>query len=138
MRSKIVTGSVFISNATARPPSCEVEELASVPGWSRITNGSAAQLGREIESAGWTFFYMAGEIRSTSMGRDDSARTERSLRHLINGASLGHCNCLQITDIKRRSFVGMPYVSLIGQARHIQKSPFLTDRSKSFPGMPEA
>ena len=138
MKAKIVAGLVFISDATTRPPSCELEKLASVPGWSCVTNYSGTELGREIESAGWTFFYMAGDIRSTSFGRDDTARTERSLRRLLKGVALGRCNCLQITDIQRRSFRGMPYVSLIGHARHIQRGRLFDATSNSvFPGMLE-
>jgi hypothetical protein len=137
MEPKIVSGSVFISDGAARPPSCEVEKLTSVPGWGCVTNYSPAELGREVESDGWTFFYMAGEIRSTSFGRDETARTERSLRRLLGAAALGPCNCLQITDVKRRSFAGIPYVSLIAHARHLQKSRFFEAKPHStFPGMP--
>jgi hypothetical protein len=135
MRTKIVRGSVFISDATARPASCEVEKLSLVPGWGCVTNHGDAEL--PGDSAGWTFFYMAGEIRSTSSGRNDQARTERSLRCLLGAAGSGPSKCLQITDINRRSFAGIPYVSLVARARDIPKSRFCNERPNStLPGMP--
>ena len=83
---------------------------------------TSAQLDRELESAGWTFFYMAGEIRTRGFGFNDESRTDRAVAHVINAVKLEKCNCLEITQIRRRSLLGLPYMSVVAHARHIQKS----------------
>jgi len=88
-----------------------------------------AELGKEIENAGWTFFYMAGEIRTSGFGFNDQSRTDRAVAHVIDAVKREKCNCLEITQMRRRSFLGLPYTSLVAHARHIQRSRSFHDLS---------
>jgi hypothetical protein len=65
---------------------------------------------------------MAGEIRTSGFGFNDQSRTARAVAHVINVVRRENCNCLEITQMRRRSFVGLPYTSLVAHARHIQRS----------------
>jgi hypothetical protein len=91
-------------------------------GWSSIREFTSAQLGREFENAGWTFFYMAGELRTSGFGFNEKSRTDRAVTHLIDAVKRQHCNCLEIDEIRRRSFLGLPYTSVVAHVRHIQRS----------------
>ena len=122
MTDTIRVGAMLIEDGIPTPESLVVETKPYSPGWSSITNSSSAQLGREIESAGWTFFYMAGEIRTRGFGFNDQSRTDRAVAHVMEAVKLQNCNCLEITEIRRRSFLGLSYTSLIAHARYIQRS----------------
>lgn len=37
----------------------------------------------------------------------------------------GRLNCLEISQIAAKSFLGLPYVAVVGHARHIQESLYL-------------
>jgi hypothetical protein len=91
-------------------------------GWSFIINFTSAQLGRAFENAGWTFFYMAGELRTSGFGFNEKSRTYRAVTRLIDVVKRHHCNCLEIDEIRLRSFLGLPYTSVVAHARHIQRS----------------
>jgi hypothetical protein len=55
---------------------------------------------------------MAGEIRRSGFGFHEQSRTDRAVAHLIDAVKRQNCNCLEITQIRRRSFLGLPYTSL--------------------------
>src|SRR5689334_6509726 len=122
MTDRIRTGTMIIEDATLTPESLVVDTEPYSAGWSIIPKSTSAQLGRQLESAGWTFFYMAGEIRTRGFGFNDHSRTDRAVAQAVDAAKLENCNCLEITQMRRRSFLGLPYTSVVAHARHIQKS----------------
>jgi hypothetical protein len=129
MTENIRVGTMLLEDGTPIPKSMVVATESYSAGWSSIFQSSSAQLGKELESAGWTFFYMAGEIGTTGFGFDDRSRTDRAVSHLIDAVKRQHCNCLEITEMRRRSFLGLPYTSLVAHARHIQRSRSFHDLS---------
>src|SRR5437868_9847774 len=122
MTGRIWVGTMLIEDGTHTPESLGVGTERYSAGWSSIMKSTSAQLGRELESAGWTFFYMAGEIRTSGFGFNDQSRTDRAVAHVMDAVKLQNCNCLEITEIRRRSFLGLSYTSLVAHARHIQRS----------------
>jgi hypothetical protein len=129
MTDTIRVGAMLIEDGVPTPESLVVDTKSYSPGWSSITNSTSAQLGREIEDAGWTFFFMAGEIRTRGFGLNDQSRTDRAVAHVMSVVRLQNCNCLEITQIRQRSFLGLPYTSLVAHARHIQRSRAFQDPS---------
>lgn len=129
MTDRIRAGTMIIEDDTDTPESIAVDTELYSAGWATIVKSTSAQLGRELESAGWTFFYMADEIRTCGFGFSDQSRTDRAVAHVVDAAKLQNCNCLEITQIRRRSFLGLPYTSVVAHARHIQKSHRFQDLS---------
>src|SRR6202035_4840976 len=99
MTDTIRVGTMFIEDGTPTPESLVVGTEPYSPGWSSISKSTSAQLDRELENAGWTFFYMAGEIRTSGFGFNDQSRTDRALAHVMDAVKLQNCNCLEITQI---------------------------------------
>jgi hypothetical protein len=129
MTDRIRVGTMLIADGTHTPESLVVSTEYYSAGWSSITKSTSAQLGKELESAGWTFFYMAGEIRTSGFGFNDQSRTARAVAHVINAVRRENCNCLEITQVRRRSFLGLSYTSLVAHARHLQRSRSFHDLS---------
>lgn len=129
MTDRIRVGTMLIADGTHMPESLVVDIEGYSAGWSSIMGSSSVQLGKEIEHAGWTFFYMAGEIRTSGFGFNDQSRTARAVAHVIRAVKRENCNCLEITQMRRRSFLGLSYTSLVAHAKHIQKSRSFHDPS---------
>jgi hypothetical protein len=122
MTDRIRAGTMIIEDGTVTPESLVVDTEPYSAGWSTIAKSTSAQLGRELESAGWTFFYMADEIRTRGFGFNDQSRTDRAVAQAVDAAKLENCNCLEVTQMRRHSFLGLPYTSVVAHARHIQQS----------------
>jgi len=131
MTNRIRAGAVLVEDRIRSPELLIASIERYSAGWSIIVKSSAAQLGKELESAGWTFFYMAGEIRMRGFGLNDESRTNRAIARVADAVKRRNCNCLEISQIRRRSFLGLPYTSVVAHARHIQKSRCFQDVSNA-------
>lgn len=122
---RIRPGTMLLEDGTRTPESFVLNSEPYSIGWSLIIDATAAQLGRNLEGAGWTFFYLAGLISANGFGLSDQSRTDRAMAHLIETIKLQHFNCLEITQVRRVSFLGLPYTRVVARARHIQRSRIL-------------
>jgi hypothetical protein len=129
MTDSIRTGTMLIKDGIAMPESLVVGTEHYSAGWSSVIGATSSELDKQIEDAGWTFFYMAGEIHTTGFGFNDQSRTDRAVAHVIDAVKRENCNCLEITQMRRRSFLGVPYTSLVAHSRHIQRSRRFYDQS---------
>jgi hypothetical protein len=112
----IEPGTILIEQGTRLPESLRLETGPNWDDW-----GTAANLEKELDSAGWTLFFMAGEIKSSSFGFNKQNRVDAAVKRLIASAKRQKCNSLEIGSVSERSFLGVPYVSVSAHWRHIQK-----------------
>jgi hypothetical protein len=118
----ITRGTLLIEKGTPVPGSFRIGTELYPNAWMPVTtNQHFHDFETELTTAGWTFFYMAGEIRTIAFGFDKRKVIDAALRRLMASARLQKCNCLEIDQVLTRSFLGMPYVSVSAHSRHIQK-----------------
>jgi hypothetical protein len=127
-KQTVMTGTLLVQDGTPLPEAFVIETAAQTAGWSAIENSSGARLGRGLETAGWTFFYLADEIRVRGFGFEEPSRLHRAVRKVIQAVQRQGCNCLEITQVHRKSFLGLPSVNMVAHARHIQRSRCFHDR----------
>ena len=124
-------GSLFIREDTLLPGGLIIETEAFIPGWRAVRNCDGYRLGRKIEEAKWNFFYVAGEVRAVVLGRDGPSALRRALRSILGKPVARKFNSLEITGTRSRWFLGIPFVSVTANFRHIQQGLAL-DPSNDF------
>ena len=118
----IKPGTILIEKGTLSPRFFQLEDDAYPNAWMSVTHGfSPHELEKELDAAGWTFFYMASAIRMTAFGFDRARMIQAALKRLITNVRQQKCNCLEIDGVATHSLLGMPYVSVSAHPRHIQK-----------------
>ena len=118
----ITPGTILIEKGTFLPQSWRLETESYPSTWMSVKNHfDPHEVDKELATAGWTFFYMAGGIRTTAFGLDRQKMIHAALKRLIAKVRLQKCNCLEIDEVATHSFLGMPYVSVSAHSRHIQK-----------------
>jgi len=122
MTDAIKTGTILIETSALMPASVVLGPESSTSGWSLVAHQGLNELDTVIGKAGWTFFFMAGEIKVTAFGVDTEAAVRRAMKRVITNVTSQNCNCVEITDVSRKSFLGMPYVNISAHSRHIQRS----------------
>lgn len=125
MTGTIKTGAILIEEGALMPESLRFESEPYSNGWRAVNNLDGYGLGRKIREAGWTFFYMAGEIRASVFGFDGEKALRRAVNRLLANLKAEKFNCLQITQVAAKRFLGLPYVTVSAHQRHIQESMFL-------------
>jgi len=89
-------------------------------GWAAVQSARQA-FEKEVREAGWTFFFMAGEIQATVFGFDRQKTLRTALKRLIANVKSQNCNSIEITQVTGKSFLKLPYVSVSAHPRHLQK-----------------
>lgn len=112
-------GSVFVETGTNLPDGVTLQTGGLTANWNSPTLEGVA-LKTEVEKAGWTFFFMAAEIHKHAFGFDQGNRERAALGRVIEDVQTQNCNCVEITGLVNKSFLGVPYVSITAHARHIQ------------------
>jgi len=119
---RIAPGLILIATSAPIPQTVRLESDSNGVGWTTVTGTSnAKQLEQNLTNAGWSFFFMAGKIRTIAFGFNRQSMLEIALKRLMARVKTQKCNCLEIDAVAMRSFLGIPYVSISAHARHIQK-----------------
>jgi hypothetical protein len=125
MADAIKAGTVFVREGVLLPESARFEGAPYSDAWKTVTDLDGYGLDRKIREAGWTFFYMAGEITASVFGFDREKTLGRAVSQVLAKIKSEKCNCLEITQVVPRHFLGLPYVTLFAHRRHIQEGNFL-------------
>ena len=115
-------GTILIERDALRPQCFQLEDDPQPNAWPSVKHRlTPHELEKELTGTGWTFFYMAGQIKTTAFGFNRAKTIGAALRRLIRNVRLQKCNCLEIDGVQTHSFLGVPYVTLSAHPRHIQK-----------------
>ena len=137
MAQTIEVGTLFIKDGTHLPETLPVESEPYLKGWSRVKSLSCSALDRKLSEVGWAFFYMSGEVNVMAFGSNSEKTIRRAVGKVIASMRSGRFNCLEISRVEAKSFLGLPYVTVAGHPRHVQESIYLF-QAKSTPASPPA
>jgi hypothetical protein len=129
---------LFIRENTILPGGLLIETETFLPGWRVVRNCDGYRLGRKIEEAKWNFFYVAGEVRAIVFGRVGPASLRRAVRSILAKPEARKFNSLEVTGIYAKWFLGIPFVSVRANFRHIQQSLAMDPSNDLTPKAPAA
>jgi hypothetical protein len=122
---RIEAGNILIKDSAVLPKELQIESEPCMPGWSLVKDFDGHGLDRAVRQAGWTFFRLAGEIRTIVLGIDERSMIRRAIKQIVTNPRSKKFNSLEIIRVASKRFLGVPYVSVNAQSRHIQESLFL-------------
>ena len=125
MPDTITAGKILMREGTELPGAVRLENEPYAAGWRLVKNLDGYGLGRKIHEAGWTFFCLAGDIKAITFGIDEQQMVRRAVKRILAKVETGKFNCLEITQVANRRFLGVPYASVSARSRHIQEGVFL-------------
>ena len=107
------------------PETMRFESESCLPGWRLVKDLDGCGLDRKIRDAGWTFVCLAGQIGATVFGLDEQKTARRALEQILANLESAELNCLEIMRVASETskrFLGVRYVTVSAQSRHIQAS----------------
>ena len=125
MTDAFKVGTVLFEEGTLLPDCLQLENESCSNGWRAVRNLGSCGRDRKIRAAGWTFFFLAGEVKASVFGFDAERTTLRAIKRVLANPKSEKFNCLEITQVALKRFLGVPYVSVSAHWRHIQESMFL-------------
>jgi len=101
----------------------EIEPYAG--GWSVVRGINGSALDREVHAAGWNFFFMAAEVKTMFLGSLETTKVRNAMRRILGKVKPESFNCLEVTGIMAKTFLGIRYATVAAHSRHIQQSCYL-------------
>src|SRR6266851_7010548 len=103
---------ILIREDTPLAANLPIETEPFLPGWRLVKDLDRSTLARNIEGANWNFFYLAGEIRATVLGRDRPGTLRRAVRRVLAKQEGQKFNSLEITRVVSKRFLGIPFTNV--------------------------
>ena len=103
----------------------EILALESEPyleNWRVVKSLDSSALDRKIHAAGWNFFFLAAEVKVMFFGAIGATRIRGALKRILRKIAQQNFNCLEVTGIVAKRFLGVPYATISAHSRHIQQS----------------
>lgn len=125
MSAKTTSVTILIKENALLPAGLVLETETFLPGWRAVRNLDGHGVSRKIAGAQWNFFFLAGAIRATVIGREGPATVRRAVKLILAKQPSQKYNALQIAKVVARSFLGIPYVRVSAYSRHIQEDIYL-------------
>ena len=122
MTAKVQVGSILIDD---RPRITQILALKSESysgNWSLVEAFDGFSLDRKIHAAGWSFFFMAAEVKVRVFGAIGARKIQGALKRILEKVKPQNFNSLEVTGIVAKHFLGVPYVTVFAHSRHIQQS----------------
>ena len=130
MAIEIQTGKFLIHESALLPNALWLDRTDRWNGWCTVNGMSGNELDRTIRESGWTFFFLAGEVKASVLGAEPEKAMRKALQRVLADQESEKFNCLEITSVTRKRFLGLHLVSVSAHWRHIQESMFLSRRER--------
>ena len=95
--------------------------------WNLVKGLDSFALDRKIHAAGWNFFFMAAEVKVMFFGALGAKKIQNALRRILRKVRERDFNCLEVTGVVAKRFLGVPYATVSAHSRHIQQTCYLDD-----------
>ena len=125
MAKKIDAGTILIKEGTLLPERFQLESEPYSKGWRLVENLLGPGMDRQLFETGWSLFDIADEVRATAVGSDLEKTTRRAVKKVTTQMKSDRLNCIEITHVARKRFLGLPYLAVSAHPRHVQESMFL-------------
>jgi hypothetical protein len=130
------TGTILIRRGTLLPPGLVLESEVFLPGWNVVRKLDGYALARKLHQFNWNFFYLAGEIRMTVIGRSGDAAVRKAVEQILARPKSRKYDSLEITNVVSTRFLGVPCVKVFAHSRHIQEGRYLAPARDAFLEIP--
>jgi len=120
MSSQVQVGSILVKNQAANVEGLAIESEPYIKNWSLISFLNGRDLDRRVRATNWSFFFLAETKKERFIGeRSESGMSKALTRILAKGDEQGF-NCLEVTEILDKRFLGIRYTTIVAHCRHLQ------------------
>jgi len=127
MGDEIQAGSILIEDGARVPKFLRSESAPFSNGWRLVTSLDGHGLRRKLREAGWTFVPAAGEIKATAVGFGRQQTAHRAFKRGFAKPGNRMFNCLEITQVILKRFLGLLHVMVTARPRYLQEGAFQSE-----------
>ncbi len=122
MTPTVQVGTILIEDESGLAQVFKLKSESYSGNWSVLQGHDSNALDRQIHAAGWNFFFVADEVKVMFFGVIGAQRVQNGLRRILKKVKHQNFNCLEVTGIQAKRFLGIHYATVSAHSRHIQQS----------------
>jgi hypothetical protein len=125
MTPNVQVGTILIEDRPLVTRIFDLENESYSRNWNVVKAIDGVALDLKIRAAGWSFFFMAGEVKATVFGSLAANNIQKALKRIFSKMRKQNFNCLEVTKMVEGHFLGVPYITVCTHPRHIQQGCWL-------------
>jgi len=125
MTATVQVGTILVEQGPVMAGALGLQSEPYSANWGLVKALDGLALDRKIHAAGWSFFFMAAEVKVMFFGAIGAKSLQNALQRMLKKVKPLNFNCLEVTGIVGKRFLGVPYTVVSAHSRHIQKSCYL-------------
>ena len=125
MTATVQAGTILIEDRALMAETLGLQSEPYSAHWGVVKALDGLALSRKIQAAGWNFFFMAAQVKVMFIGAIETESIRKAVGRMLGKLKLMDFNCLEVTGIVTRRFLGVPYTVVSAHSRHIQQSCYL-------------
>lgn len=102
-------------------PRLDLESVAYLRQWRSVKTLDSSSLGRALDAVGWHLFFVAGQVTTVAFGLHGEKSLQKAVHRIAAQVRALNLNCLELTQITNKHFLGMPYIAISARSYHIQQ-----------------
>ena len=120
MNAQIQVGSILVENRAAKVDALAIESEPYVKNWSLLSFLNGRDLDRRVRATNWSFFFLAEAKRARFFGNKSGTGMFKALTRILAEGRTQSFNCLEVTEILDKHFLGIHYTTIVAHCRHLQ------------------
>jgi hypothetical protein len=125
MTQEVQVGTILIRENSVAARAIGFQSQPYSATWGLVKALDTLALDRKIHAAGWNFFFMAAQVKVTFFGAIEAKNIKNAVTRMLGKLNPTNFNCLEVTGIVAKRFLGVPYTVVSAHSRHIQQSCYL-------------
>jgi hypothetical protein len=125
MTATVQAGTILIEDRALMAETLGLQSESYSAHWGVVKALDGLALDRKIHAAGWNFFFMAAETKVMFFGAIGAKNIQNAVKRILGKLKPMNFNCLEVTGIVAKRFLGVPYTVVSAHSRHIQQSCYL-------------
>src|SRR4029077_18193623 len=122
MPPSVQVGAILIEPWPTMTTLFAIESEPYAGSWSVVKALNGFALDRKIHAAGWNFFFIAAEVNVMFWGARGADQIHSALTRILGRVKGQDFNCLEVTAIVAKRFLGVPHSTVLANSRYIQQS----------------
>jgi hypothetical protein len=120
MALRLEVGSKLVEQGAHLPRVLELNSLNFLDCWRVMSCRDRRTFFDQVDASGWHLFFIGGRLNTVSLGTNREDAIRRGVKRLAARVRSDSYNCMEITEISTRRFLGIPYVFIAADMLHIQ------------------
>jgi hypothetical protein len=114
-------GAMMVRDGLLPPKLPGMETEACLLRWLSVKTLNSFMLSRKLETVGLHLFFVVGSVTSFAFGIEGGRRLHKTVQRIAAKVMALGFNCLELTEIHRKHFLGVPYITISARTYHIQQ-----------------